>query len=354
MDPSPGANAPKGPPAEPALSEGSPTDWDLEHRIIEAEEGPIDEDEFIAEAWNGNTSDSTSVSSSVYAHTYEHGRRYHKFRAGRYPIPNDDDEQNRQDMMHAMVLELTDGCLFYAPIGEHPQKIIDLGTGTGIWAMEIGDKYPSAEVLGLDLSPIQTIWVPPNVKFLVDDVEDDWLNGSDWDFAHFRGMANTLRDLDRMAEQTFKHLRPGGWVEFQEIYGKPLCDDGTMGDDDIMKQYYEVSVKAMGQFGIDLSQGSKVGEYLERAGFQNINCVVKKMPLGTWARDKRMRLIGLYVADLILTSLPSMVDGKPFARLGLSEEERMVWGARVREAIKEPHVHRYYHHYFWFAQKPGQ
>jgi len=28
------------------------------------------------------------------------------------------------------------GKLFYAPVGDNPQKIIDLGTGTGIWAVD--------------------------------------------------------------------------------------------------------------------------------------------------------------------------------------------------------------------------
>ncbi len=149
-----------------------------------------------------------------------------------------------------------------------------------------------------------------------------------------------------------RNLKPGGWIEFQEIHGNPLCDDGTMRDDDIMKMYYEISVEAMSHFGMDLSRSARVGEYLERAGFTNINCVVKKMPLGTWARDPRMRLVGLYISELITTSLPSMLQGKPFVRLGLSEEERIVWGARVREAIKETHVHRYYHYYFWYGQKP--
>lgn len=46
-------------------------------------------------------------------------------------IPNDDTEQSREDMKHAMLLELTDGKLFYAPIGDHPQQILDIGTGTG-------------------------------------------------------------------------------------------------------------------------------------------------------------------------------------------------------------------------------
>jgi ribosomal protein L11 methylase PrmA len=34
-------------------------------------------------------------------------------------------------MKHSMVLELADGKLVHAPIGDHPQKVIDLGTGTG-------------------------------------------------------------------------------------------------------------------------------------------------------------------------------------------------------------------------------
>jgi methylase of polypeptide subunit release factors len=58
------------------------------------------------------------------------------YRDGKYPIPNDDIEQNREDMKHAMVLELTGGKLVYAPIGDSPQRVIDLGTGTGIWAID--------------------------------------------------------------------------------------------------------------------------------------------------------------------------------------------------------------------------
>jgi methylase of polypeptide subunit release factors len=34
--------------------------------------------------------------------------------------------------------------LHSAPIKD-PQRILDIGTGTGIWAMEMGDKFPNAE-----------------------------------------------------------------------------------------------------------------------------------------------------------------------------------------------------------------
>lgn len=98
--------------------------------IEAASETGDDEEEFDAssELFGDGT---TSVTSSVFAHTYERGRRYQCFKNGHYPIPNDDMEQNREDMKHAMLMELTDGKLFYAPIGDNPQKIVDIGTGTG-------------------------------------------------------------------------------------------------------------------------------------------------------------------------------------------------------------------------------
>lgn len=75
---------------------------------IEPGDEPPEEDEFLATGWDATSSKaSTSVTSSIYAHTYENGRRYHSYKYGRYPIPNDDLEQSREDMKHAMMLEMT-------------------------------------------------------------------------------------------------------------------------------------------------------------------------------------------------------------------------------------------------------
>lgn len=78
---------------------------------------------------------STSISSSVRDYAFENGRRYHKFREGTYQFPNDESEQEREDMKHAMVVNLCGGKLHYAPL-DNPQNIIDIGTGTGIWAID--------------------------------------------------------------------------------------------------------------------------------------------------------------------------------------------------------------------------
>lgn len=51
-------------------------------------------------------------------------------------MPNDEEEQNRDDMKHILQMELTDGQLIFSPISANPQRIIDLGTGSGIWALD--------------------------------------------------------------------------------------------------------------------------------------------------------------------------------------------------------------------------
>lgn len=88
----------------------------------------------------GFSSGSTSAESSVRDYMFENGRRYHRFREGAYNFPNDDVEQEREDMKHAMVKLLCGQKLFFSPIGDNPQQILDIGTGTGIWVIE--SKYP--------------------------------------------------------------------------------------------------------------------------------------------------------------------------------------------------------------------
>lgn len=85
---------------------------------------------------DGFSSASTSAESSVRAYLYENGRRYHSFREGTYNFPNDDIEQEREDMKHAMLKLLCSQKLHFSPIGSNPQEILDIGTGTGIWAIE--------------------------------------------------------------------------------------------------------------------------------------------------------------------------------------------------------------------------
>lgn len=165
----------------------------------------VDEDELESDP--GYESDrasfaSTSLSSSARDYLFENGRRYHRFREGRYNFPNDEAEQDREDMKHACVKMLCQQ-LYFAPLDDrNVQNVLDIGTGTGIWAIEMGDQLPSANVVGIDLSPIQPDWVPSNVHFVVDDAESEWLYPEDhFDYVHSRHTVMAIKDWPRLYKQ---------------------------------------------------------------------------------------------------------------------------------------------------------
>jgi hypothetical protein len=69
----------------------------------------------------------------------------------------------------------------------------------------VADRYPSARVCGIDLSPVQPVWVPPNLQFLIDDCEREWLH-HDVDFVHFRYMAMILKDAKRVLKNAYESV----------------------------------------------------------------------------------------------------------------------------------------------------
>jgi hypothetical protein len=90
-----------------------------------------------------------------------------------------------------------------------------VGTGTGVWAMDIANYLPDSKVVGVDLSPIQPIYTPPNITFMVDDVEDypwswvgwDWNEkGEEFDFIHCRNLAGSIRDWEKFIQEIWTYV----------------------------------------------------------------------------------------------------------------------------------------------------
>lgn len=66
-------------------------------------------------------------------------------------LPNDEAEQDRLDLQHHIFRMLLDGGLTHTILpDDKPLEIIDIGCGTGIWAIEMGDAFPNATIRGVE------------------------------------------------------------------------------------------------------------------------------------------------------------------------------------------------------------
>jgi SAM-dependent methyltransferase len=215
----------------------------------------------------------------VYNYRYENGRTYHSYRAGAYHLPNDKQEQERLDLLHHICKMLLGGELFTAPLPSDVHRILDVGTGTGIWAVDVADRFPGTLVFGTDLSPIQPLWVPPNLKFYVDDAEAEWTweETEKFDFIHGRALCGGIGDWPRFYEQVWNNLAPGGWVEMQEHSVRFFSDDGGLERATACVAAVAELERASERTGKPLEVAHLHKQWMIDAGFQDVQEVVKKV-----------------------------------------------------------------------------
>ncbi|KAL7273538.1 hypothetical protein RUND412_003603 [Rhizina undulata] len=305
---------------------------------------------------SGFESDTTSLLTIAKNHTFENGRRYHGYKEGKYPLPNDEAEQDRMDLHHHCCLLALQGELFIAPVGKgwKPQRILEIGTGSGIWAVDIADQYPSAEIIGVDLSPIQPSWVPPNLSFQVDDVEETWsFRDNSFDLIYFRCMAGSITDWPKLYRQAFKALRPGGWIEVHDVCDTFSSDDNSLPADSILQKWednWEKATIAYGRQWRTVAPG--IANALKYAGCVEVGGKVVKLPIGPWPKVKELKELGVYWRQ-------DLIDGTeaaclaPFTRiLGWDKKDVDKFVVDVRAALKNTRQHVYSKFHCIYGRKP--
>lgn len=95
-------------------------------------------------------SDTTSLNSSMYAGYVQFGRRFQSLydSKDRTLCPSDDQQFESMGATHLLysILDSQEANpLFQSPISEDAKNIIDLGTGSGDWAIEVADRFPAGE-----------------------------------------------------------------------------------------------------------------------------------------------------------------------------------------------------------------
>lgn len=293
-----------------------------------------------------------SLRSSVLNYRQENGRLYQGYGDGTYLMPIDEPELCRLDLMHEMMLELMGGKLYHAPIDGSPQNILDLGTGTGIWAIDMADKFPSALVTGVDLSPSQPAFVPPNLRFIVEDIEDEWEHNSAFDFIHARYLALSIRDYPALIQRCYNHTAPGGWVEFQDWSFHQISQDGSTNGTAI-EQYYRVTTEAYAKAGYTVSPGPQLAQWFYQSGFQDIHVLKYVIPMGTWPKNEHLKSIGAWNALQAQSGFEAAAIAvmTRFESWGSAQVKDLV--QRTLNDVRNRSIHAIFDFYVVWGRKPG-
>ncbi|PYI00938.1 S-adenosyl-L-methionine-dependent methyltransferase [Aspergillus sclerotiicarbonarius CBS 121057] len=311
-----------------------------------------------SEQWDRNESPSSSSPSSKtpdrLAFHEENGRVYHGFRKGVYMLPCDEQEQDRLDIFHKLFTEArVSGSLIYAP---HPTngRILDLGCGTGIWSIDVAQKYPDAFVAGVDLAPIQPPNHPRNCEFYAPfDFESPWsLGENSWDLIHLQMGAGSVVGWPNLYKRIFAHLRPGGWFEQVEIDFEPRCDDTPL-EGLAIRYWYQYLKQATQDCMRPIAHNARdTVKDLQEAGFTQIDHQMVGLPLNPWHKDDHERKVARWYNLAISESIESL-SLAPFSRVyNWPLDKIRELAAQVKSEAFNKEIHAYNILHIYQAKRP--
>ncbi|KAJ7640798.1 S-adenosyl-L-methionine-dependent methyltransferase [Mycena polygramma] len=188
-------------------------------------------------------------------------------------------ERNRLDEMHSAFKEYLDGKISFAPIyGTLPTRILELGCGSGAWAIDAAIAFPDTEVIATDLSPtLLGIPLPENVKFQIVDVTQNLpLELATFDIVRARLLLMHVQNAKDVLERVAILVKPGGWLVLEEMNLCSMIESGGPVVSRVMSLYAGI----LEARGADANIGKDLESIIRGTGsFSEIHAQKISMPI---------------------------------------------------------------------------
>ncbi|KAL2757324.1 hypothetical protein ACRALDRAFT_1067939 [Sodiomyces alcalophilus JCM 7366] len=239
-----------------------------------------------------------------------------------------------------------------------PFRVLDVGTGSGSWAIDFANRYVEADVIGTDLSPMHPDEVPVNFTFRTDNYLKPWLFCNDqFNLIHMRFLFGTVSDWDALFREAYRCCRPGGWVETCEL------DFYFCSDDQSIRPWHAMRTKWPGFIdAAALSTGSTFRpvelnvqkEGMERAGFIRIRQRDFKIPIGSWTNKDSLDQCGAKFRDAFHDDIEGFTRFIWFSVLRRPDTDYGRFVEGMKRGIRNPKVHSYFKARYVYGCKPPQ
>ena len=264
-------------------------------------------------------------------------------------MPNDEAEQTRLAIAHQAYLSVLNDQLTFALIPRSTQRILDIGTGTGDWAIAIAERFPKAEIIATDIAnTFQPLSAPPNVFFELDDAQNEWAYNEPFEFIHMRDLFGAFSDWSTIYAKVFRNLRRGGSFE--------IADHGLI---HFKKETPNSNTRIFN--GAIQSAADKAGRplglnHLKKSMFDNVElsvtkCRVFEVPLSTYDPHPQKKSTGKMSMIAALEGLEAMSLRLLTKQLGWKGEDLKKLCEKVQEEVMRPDAHAFIHVQFVIARK---
>ncbi|KAK2006168.1 S-adenosyl-L-methionine-dependent methyltransferase [Colletotrichum eremochloae] len=233
-------------------------------------------------------------------------------------------------------------------------RVLDIGTGTGKWAIEYAEKYRDhVFVTGVDIRVIGSELVPPNCDFVVDDCEKEWTWKDQFDYIRISGTAGCIKDVQALVKQAFENLQPGGILQMVDFDLRLKCDDGNPSRDNPAFEFFERHAVASTELERPIDVVLQYREMMQEAGFHLLINDVVKVPINEWPLIPRENELGSLMQTFITKDPEGMFTDRLVSGLKVPPEQVMLDCVVVRKELGNKNNHFYFPLHHVVGQKPN-
>jgi Methyltransferase domain len=181
-------------------------------------------------------------------------------------------------------------------------------------------------------------------KFRIDDLELPWTFEQPLDLVHSRvcsGLA--IKDWPKYLSESYRCLRPGGWVEAQEFSMRLASDDDSFPPNSAILGWHEIASRGMLLGGSDMTISSQqIKSYMQDAGFVNVQVIDMKLPISGWSNDPKLKEAGMIMKESMLSDIHGLSSKIFIEFLEWTVEELDTFLEQVHEEWQRDDIHAYW------------
>ncbi|KAK8071693.1 S-adenosyl-L-methionine-dependent methyltransferase [Apiospora saccharicola] len=269
-------------------------------------------------------------------------------------LPESDTQQRQARARHRVYTAVLDGNLTCCKLPSKVNRVLDIGSGIGCWAVDIARKHPEARVTCIDHHAVHLRDAPSNVSFRVADMNRDWpVEPNSLDLIHIRAMSDDVVSWPFILSQALKALRPGGQLEVSEIRPRFWDFDGLFSVTDVLPDGEKMAAELSAKIGVDLDPSASLPMWLDSAGFEKAAQRSEILPVGNWSKDAKLHHRATLYKDLLELSGWEGKSRQLFVSSGWDLPRYTSLVNRMKESITHSKIRVYMTAVFTICRRPA-